>query len=429
MALKKEAVEKFFKISQQHANAQKNAPTVDTIANKIGNLDFEKTQHKYNTNITRIKHTYNTNLTRGSNTCFEQTEKFNTEPDTQIYTNSTQIKHKFNTPINKEPSFETLVGNFKKIILYIYNQCKFNGTYEIILSITVVASAIQIPTGSVNTTLVRLEEKGYIQKIKSQAGRGGWKKIKLTEYVYREMVFAETSHKLDTNITQTQYKPNTEPNTKHNTTLSSSSGINNFINTTTTGEHEHLKSNILSDEWLKIDIEPLSNIGFTKTHLTQIFSQNILSTETVQGSIYAFAFDLQENDKAKSIKGDPINFFMGILRNGKPYTPASNYESPQDKAMRIYRERMREIEQGRADAEKEAINLAYNDWFVQLTDAQKKEFLPVPLRQNARLEKNKIIEGSSRNHFETEIWPSKKMEIIGKTSAIEQGRDEESNNK
>ena len=420
MALKKEAVENFFKISQQHANSQKKSPVADTTIDKIENQYSEKTQHKPNTNPTQTQHISDTNFTHIPNTRFAQVEKLNTEPNTQTYTNSTQIQHKFNIHIDKEPSFENLVGNFKKIILYIYNQCKFNGTCEIILSITVMASTIQIPAGSVNTTLVRLEKKGYIQKIKSQAGRGGWKKIKLAEHIYREMVFAETSHKLNTNLTQIQHKPNTELNTKYNTTFSSSSGID-ILNTTTTEEAGNPKTDVLNDEWLKIDIEPLSSIGFTQTHLMQIASQNKLQVLSVQNSIYAFAFDLQKNDKAKSIKGDPINFFMGILRNGKPYAPPSNYESPQDEAIRIYLEKMREIEQKRVEAEKEAINLAFNDWFSKLTGEQKIGFLPEMLRRTAiqrnengeKLDKSKILESSARKHFEIEIWPKEKEKIIG----------------
>ena len=197
----------------------------------------------------------------------------------------------------------------------------------------------------------------------------------------------------------------------------------NYINNTTTTSGTSLKDDILDNEWLKIDIEPLTNIGFTKTHLNQIASQNILSTKLVHGSIYAFAFDLQENDKAKKINGDPINFFMGILRNGKPYAPPSNYESPQDKAIRLYRERMREIDKDRVEAEKEAITLAFNDWFSKLTNEQKIEFLPKMLRgdmTNEKLKKSKMLENSARSYFENEIWLNKKNEILSETNAIQQ---------
>ena len=171
----------------------------------------------------------------------------------------------------------------------------------------------------------------------------------------------------------------TQPATQPTTALSSSSSsyINN-INTTTTGdEHKNQKAYVLSDEWKSINIEPLNSIGFTSTHLAQIASQNLLSAAIVQDSINAFAFDLQENKKGASIKkGDPTNFFMGILRNGKPYAPPSNYESPQDKAMRIYLDRKREAEQSRAAMEKEAFDYAFKDWFSKLSDEEKIRLLP-----------------------------------------------------
>ena len=106
---------------------------------------------------------------------------------------------------------------------------------------------------------------------------------------------------------------------------------------------------------------------------------------------------------------------MGILRNGMPYTPPSNYESPKDKAMRLYNESMLKAEQGRAEAEKQAINLAFNDWFLHLTNEQKIEFLPDMLRRNItseKLGKNKMLEGSAKNHFEAEIWPDLKNKIF-----------------
>jgi len=190
----------------------------------------------------------------------------------------------------------------------------------------------------------------------------------------------------------------------------SSSSSSLYTNKTTTDARAKLSS-----EWLNIDLEPLSNIGFNWSHLDQISSQNKLSSQIVQDSIYAFAFDLQENSKGKSIKGDPINFFMGILRTGRVYTFPSNYESPQDKALRLYRESKRKMEQARVEAEKEAYNLAFNDWFYKLTDEQKKELLPKIFRNNAtgeKLEKSKILESSAKSHFEKEIWPIEKEKII-----------------
>jgi hypothetical protein len=157
----------------------------------------------------------------------------------------------------------------------------------------------------------------------------------------------------------------------------------------------------------------LQQIGFTKTHLKQIVSQNKLSPQLVQDSIYAFAFDLENNGKIKKINRDPISYFMGIVRNGQVYTFPSNYESPQDKAMRLHLERTRELERKRREMEKEAFDLAFRVWFVELTDSQKKELLPEKMRLGARLEKNIFLESSARNRFEIEIWPTKRKEITG----------------
>jgi predicted transcriptional regulator len=338
--------------------------------------------------------------------------KVGTQPTTQSATNWQQTSSK---PATKIP-FSSLVGLQRSIIIFMYNECKFARSKSTKnLSLEYIGRTVNVSMGCVKTTIQRLEIKGFIERIEYKNGRGGWSKYSMPDHLYQELLQHETDNKLTTNWQQSDNKLTTQPITQPTTSFSSSGSIN-YLNTTTTGAPENSKPNNLNEEWLKIDIESLSNIGFTKTHLMQISSQNILTAELVQVSIYAFAFDLQENDKAKNIKGDPISFFMGILRNGKPYAPPSNYESPQDKAMREYKERMLKIEQGRAETEKEAINLAFNDWFMKLTDAQKIELLPEMFRRNTnntKLEKSKILESSARSRFEKEIWPSKKQEIIG----------------
>ena len=216
------------------------------------------------------------------------------------------------------------------------------------------------------------------------------------------------------NWQQTGNKLATQPTTQPTTSVSSSSSsTNNIINTTTTSDKEILNPHVLIDEWKNIDIEPLNNIGFTKTHLTQIASQNLLSAAIVQDSINAFAFDIQENNKSASLKGDPLNFFMGILRNGNPYAPPSNYESPQDKAMRLYVERIREIELGRVAIEKEAFECAFNDWFFKLSDAEKKNYLPQAMQH---IKGEKIIEAQAKKYFKENIW-SEELEKIKASSS------------
>jgi hypothetical protein len=322
--------------------------------------------------------------------------------------------------LEEKGKFFSLSGLQRHITIFIYELCRFARDKKTDpISIHQLSDKCRHTTKTVKNAINRLVKKGILFRNYFKNGRGGWTVYSIPSDIHQEILGMESVSKEIANWEQTGSKLAAKLTSKLVADASSSSGID-YINTTTTGDLENSKLDNLGADWLKIDIEPLSKIGFTKTHLMQIASQNKISTPIVQDSIYAFAFDLQENDKAKSIKGDPINFFMGIVRNGKPYTPPGNYESPQDKAMRVYRERMREIEQGRVAAEKEAIDLAYNNWFAQITDAQKKEFLPISMRQGARLEKNKMLESAARGHFEAEIWPDKKNEIVGEIKKAEE---------
>lgn len=400
------------KKSNSNKNNHKASTQIATINNKTIRKEVipNRYQSDTKTDTKVIPNPYQTGTINFSNR-YQSDNQSDTKIDTKVIPN----RYQSDTRIG----FFSLTGLQKEIATTIYKLCQISRDKKTdAVSLLQLSNQCQSPAGAIKMAVNRLVDKGILLREGFKNGRGGWTVYSIPNNIYQEMFNLEAQAKLIPN----QYQSNTKLVTKLISEVipgSSSSGGINYLNTTTIGESENIKSNNLSDEWLGIDIEPLSNIGFTKTHLAQIASQNILSAELVQGSIYAFAFDLQGNNKAKSIKGDPINFFMGILRNGKPYAPSSNYESPQDKAIRIYRERMREIEQGRAAAEKEAINLAYNDWFEQLTDEKKIEFLPEMLRHNTnseKLGKSKILESSARNKFETEIWPSKKIEILEKNN-------------
>ena len=340
-----------------------------------------QTEYKPDTNQTQTER--NDNI---KNTLIAETEhKLDTKLNTKLDTNQTQ--------------FSILTGLQRAVALFFYKHCKESRRkITAPISLEFISTVLNIRIGSVKTTLQRLQNKNFINRIEFKNGRGGWSRYEVPDRIFKEIMQLETEYKLDTNWTQTGYKLDTTVSSGNN---------DNYTKTTTTM--------LISEEWSSIDTKPLGPIGFTVTHLSQIASQNKLSPEIVQNSILAFAFDLQKNDKAKKIKGDPINFFMGILRNGKPYTPPGNYESPQDEAMRLYKEKMHEQEQKRMAIEKEAINLAFRDWFVRLTDEQKIKTFPEMLRHNMTSEKlktSKKVEDFAKSHFEASIWPIEKAKIV-----------------
>lgn len=309
---------------------------------------------------------------------------------------------------------KNLSGLQEKLFYIILEYCNLNNDVQTgKLKTNKLACLLGCAYRCAKTIIERLTKKNIVRRLKGKSSVAGFVQFEIS----KEAKLIGNSLQLQKRVSDIEFKNfiihirqqvgQQSDNRLDNNENSSSSYI---YKTTTTEESQ--KSNQAATEWQDIDIEPLSQIGFIVTHLNQIASQNKLSPQVVQDSIYAFAFDLQENNKAKSIKGDLINFFMGILRNGKPYLPPSNYESPQDKAMRLYLENKRKIEQGRVEVEKEALTLAFNEWFAKLSDVQKKEFVPEVMRGGIKIGKSKMLESSARNHFEEEIWPEEKEKIL-----------------
>ena len=217
-------------------------------------------------------------------------------------------------------------------------------------------------------------------------GGGGWVKYKINnslfsdilrqenqlfnpsesyEIIYRNTNGTQTEHKWNTNGTQTEHKRNTEPNTEPNTTAPSSSS--NIINTTTTE---------LTEDWLKIDLTPLEGIKLTKGYLKQIAGFSGVTPESAQESINYFSFDIEHNNKLNEIKKDPISFFIGILRKKGMYLPPTNYESPQEIAMKSLLEFKKAAKEKMDRLVDSYVDIEYPAWRSSLTPEQMKVLLP-----------------------------------------------------
>lgn len=191
--------------------------------------------------------------------------------------------------------------------------------------------------------------------------------------------------------------------------VSSSSGISfKDLKNTTTGEPELLKFEgiSLAPEWLPVDFSPLANIGFTQTHLIQIVRQGKLTPQEVQDSIEFFAFDLNRNGLKPN--GPAINFFMGILRKGIPYTPPENYESSVDEARRKTIEFKARKERERQEQIKQLVELEFTEWRQLLTAEQIAAMVPEYAKRPGQMQDSFL-----KTHFENEIWPEKSATVPG----------------
>ena len=235
----------------------------------------------------------------------QTTHKLNTKLNTQ----KTQTQHKLHTNYTQTGHISALIGAQRKILLFLFEECKkARSRVTEPLSIIHISQALEIPTGSIKTSISRLCEKKFIRINSFKNGRGGWSAYEIPDSAYKEMLQMETQHKLHTNYTQTGHKPNTQPNTQPNTSTSSSSSVLNIKETTTTR---------VSDEW-GFDITPYSKFGFTLSQLKQLSSLGVISAADVEQSLIEFNHDLT-NNMLPAIKTGKMNFLMGLLRSGHSY--------------------------------------------------------------------------------------------------------------
>jgi hypothetical protein len=180
---------------------------------------------------------------------------------------------------------------------------------------------------------------------------------------------------------------------------SSSSSFRSNI-TTTTNNTEPI-SNL---EWDKIDLTPVAGIGLTKAHVRQIAHLGTLHPSELQESIYAYAFDLEVNGKGKGITGNPVAFFMGILRKG-PYAPPGNYEPPEIRQRRIYLEAKEREHKARIEMDNRLEAIAFTEWIEGLDSATKARLIaPTDFAQVGSSAHNAQL----KQHFHEKEWPERR---------------------
>lgn len=276
----------------------------------------------------------------------------------------------------------------ERIFKYFLHICSTNGSFDTgPIPSHKIATDIGTPYNSFKTTLSRLINTKLISRNVGKTSPTGYINIHIFKNV-KELAILQ--YGLDNKLGN---KLDNRLDNKLGDSIDSSSGL--LLNTTTTD----------------IDIEPLDEIGFTIDHLNQILLQFKLPPKIIQDSIYAFAFDLKENEKKKKIKNDPISFFMGILRKQGGYLPPGNYMTPRERHMKEYRERIGELEARNAKIEQEALDVSFKNWFRKVPDAQKLNLLSEKMRKDLKLNGG-MLEYSGRAYFTLGIWPKIKERVL-----------------
>lgn len=322
--------------------------------------------------------------------------KVEAQPATQLITKWQQTDNKAAT----NDKFSSIIGLQRAIIIFIYSECKIARSKTTgNLTLEHLSMALNSPTGSIKSTIQRLEKKKLLQRVEYKNGRGGWSRYAIPDSLYQELLQYETGNKLAINWQQTGNKVEAQLATEPATRLSSSSSIYNN-NKTTTIE--------LPKEWIEIDISSLEDIGFSQNHLIQLFKIETFTTQSVEDSIEYFAFDLKNNNKLREIKTNPLSYFMGILKRSGVYTAPENYESPRDRAMRLYLAKQKEIKQKRETMENELFDLAFSDWEVKLGEEERSHIIPEEVK---KMKFRGASLSALKEYFRESMWPEERVKI------------------
>ena len=281
-----------------------------------------------------------------------------------------------------------LTGHQKKIFMFIVDRCASRAMLstgvikgEIFSEITGTSSKM------VKTSIQRLVGKNLIQRERGKTGRGGFYIFSLTELIrnaaleYKRMIGNEDK---------------------------------TGINKPSIGNHKEIKQesivggkkNNLPEEWMKINIYPLEDIGFNHHHLLDIYETRLADPQMVQESILHFAYGIEYESLKYKQYIDLLNVFIGRLRKGKPWFEKS-FRSPQEIAQAELLEAKKNELERKKKVEEEAFKLALAEWQEELSQSEL-----------ARITEKKgvgdIMPGVAKisKYFRDTIWPEQKKAYL-----------------
>jgi hypothetical protein len=278
-----------------------------------------------------------------------------------------------------------LTGHQKKIFLFITDRC----ISRAMLSTGVIKGEILMQITSttmkmVKTSIQRLVGKQLIVREKGKTGRGGFYSFKLSEIVRN----AALEYKKMAGI-ESQLGINRE-------------SIEVHLEIEKKGDNKTVGKTLLPEEWKKINIYPLEEIGFNHNHLNDIFETRLADPQMVQESILHFAYGLEHESAKYKQYDDLLNLLIGRLRKGKPWFE-KNYRSPQEIAQAQLLEAKKNQLERKKKVEEDTFKLALAEWQEGLNET---EITKITAKKGS----GDIIPHATKLsiYFRENIWPQQK---------------------
>jgi len=288
-----------------------------------------------------------------------------------------QTEAKPGTELRPNSSVSSIDGLQREILLLIFEYCKRAREKQTPpIAVEHISESCRTTYHAARKAIQRLEQKGMLKRAAFKVGRSGWTKYEVPEVAYQELLQNETEAKLRPIRGRTEDKPGTELRPEPRPSLSSSSSYKDLdLKTTTTAANEEV-SKELAGKWEQIDCSPLNELRFGRPQIAQIAHAGRITVDELQDSIFAFAFDLSENQKGRSISGSPLNYFMGILRKG-PYAAPANFESPEIRQRRLYLEAKEQQQKKLLEIESRLQAVEFEGWTAKLSLEEKAQLVPL----------------------------------------------------
>ncbi|MBF0208575.1 MAG: hypothetical protein HQK53_16995 [Oligoflexia bacterium] len=213
--------------------------------------------------------------------------------------------------------------------------------------------------------------------------------------------------------TQKGHKTRHSTDTRLDTNAPSSSSSLEIFNKTTTTKEEgggdpitEIKKSYpqIDPSWDNVQIpEALRQLNFGSGIIKQVQQLASITSEELQQSLDAFAFDITENNilKNKQIKR-PTAYFMAILRKGHSYQPAENFQSDEDKAIEDQIKKREERARGLKERERRFFEAEFEIWLDELPESDKRNprFMIMGSKYMGGLHRANLKE-----HFTKSVWP------------------------
>ena len=303
-------------------------------------------------------------------------------------------------------SLKNLRGNPLLIAQCLFELSKFdNGHITKNITQSEIMKILQLSRDSARTGIRFLLKNELIKRVDFQPGKAGWSKYKLKNDIFDELDGA--------------YKKGAiSPIKKTIEQKGSNSSSSSFINLKTTTTSSNPARELLED-WRQVEYSLLAHIGFTQTHLLHLSKLEVLEPSIVQDSIYHFAFDLKHNNKGSSIKGDPLNYFMGIVSKRGAYTAPSNYIDPVLEVMNSYHKTKEQSEKQKNEIEQKVQEIEFTTWSDNLSDSEIEELIPDEIRNGFGATptlKQTLKTQFLKKYYRETLWHLRRRELCTSTT-------------